>query len=251
MTEWNARDYHHRAALQQWLAEDSLATLDLDGAGAVLDVGCGDGRITAEIAERLPGARVVGIDPSTRMIDYAQAEYGRGNLTFEVAEAHSLPFRSEFDLAVSFNALHWELRLADAVRRLREALRPGGRAFLQFVGHGPRTSLEHAIEETRRSGAWSPWFDGFQQPYIHPTPEEFRSLCEAAGFAVASQDMPTREWDFGSREAFTKWSEATMVNWTSRLPQDRQDAFISDVLDRYGSNVFTFYQMRTSLLVRQ
>ena len=65
MTEWNAREYYQRSALQKWLADKSLTGLDLGGSERVLDIGCGDGKITAEIAERLPSGSVVGVDPST------------------------------------------------------------------------------------------------------------------------------------------------------------------------------------------
>ena len=60
VTEWNAAEYHRRSALQKWLADESLAALELAGSERVLDVGCGDGKITAEIAERLPGGAALG-----------------------------------------------------------------------------------------------------------------------------------------------------------------------------------------------
>src|SRR5262245_62922137 len=109
MTEWNASEYHRRSALQKWLADKSLAGLDLAGSERVLDVGCGDGKITAEIAERLPGGSVVGVDPSTRMIDFARERFlaDHANLGFEVGDAARLAYRDAFDLVVSFNALHW------------------------------------------------------------------------------------------------------------------------------------------------
>src|SRR5262249_828930 len=75
MTEWNASEYNSRSALQKWLAGKSLAGLDVRGSERVLDVGCGDGKITAEIAERLPSGSVVGVDPSTGMITFAREHF--------------------------------------------------------------------------------------------------------------------------------------------------------------------------------
>src|SRR5262245_66260401 len=102
MTEWNASEYHRRSALQKWLAEKSLAGVDLAGSERVLDVGCGDGKITAEIAERLPTGSVVGIDPSEHMIDFARDHFvaHHPNLTFEVGDATRLFHRDAFDLVV-------------------------------------------------------------------------------------------------------------------------------------------------------
>jgi trans-aconitate 2-methyltransferase len=102
----------------------------------VLDISCGDGRITAEIARRLGSGSVLGIEPSTRMIDFAKAHFADHtypNLAFAVGDATALPFRREFDLVVSFNALHWVRDQNAALRGIREALKPTGRAFLEFV----------------------------------------------------------------------------------------------------------------------
>jgi ubiquinone/menaquinone biosynthesis C-methylase UbiE len=120
----------------------------------VLDISCDDGRITAEIARRLGSGSVLGIDPSTHMIDFAKAHFAEPeypNLAFAVGDATALPFRGEFDLVVSFNALHWVRDQNAALRGIREALKPTGRAFLEFVPQGPRKCLEDVIEETCRA----------------------------------------------------------------------------------------------------
>src|SRR4051794_39329817 len=115
MTEWNAELYRERSSLQQAMAAEVLQALDLTSAERVLDVGCGDGRITAEIARRVPNSYVVGVDASSNMIELASQKISP-HLRFEIADARSLPFHHEFDLVVSFNALHWiqeqELALA-------------------------------------------------------------------------------------------------------------------------------------------
>jgi SAM-dependent methyltransferase len=90
-----------------------LALLRLKGSERVLDIGCGDGRITAEIAARVPQGSVIGVDSSHDMIAFASSHFGlelRPNVRFEVADAGSLPFREEFDLVVSFNARQADLR---------------------------------------------------------------------------------------------------------------------------------------------
>src|SRR5688500_11727061 len=107
MTEWNASDYARISTLQQVMAEEQLRLLKLEGSERILDVGCGDGKITAAIAARVPHGSVVGVDPSGDMIAFASKHFTCANLRFEVADARHLPFRGEFDLIVSFNALHW------------------------------------------------------------------------------------------------------------------------------------------------
>jgi trans-aconitate 2-methyltransferase len=250
--EWNAADYHQRSALQQWLAETSLEGLDLTGAGRILDLGCGDGAITAEIAARAPAATVLGVDPSQRMIDYAASHFAGPNLRFAVGDARVPEATGPFDLIVSFNALHWvaETELAAVAKALYLSLAPGGRVFLQFVGGGPRRSLEDVLQDVATSGAFEPWFRDFAPPFSHPAPEQWRRLLEAAGLTVDSLELADRRWDFGSVDAFRAWGETCFVTWTSRLPEARRADFAHEVLERYGRvagepGVFLFYQMLT------
>src|SRR5690349_5806456 len=106
-SEWNAAGYARISALQQQMAADAIALVSLAGTEAVLDVGCGQGKVTAAIAKRVPRGRVVGVDPSHDMIEFANSHFAAANLRFEVADARRLSFAAEFDHVVSFNALHW------------------------------------------------------------------------------------------------------------------------------------------------
>src|SRR5688572_9069306 len=141
MTEWQASDYHRESGLQQAMADEQLSRLTLEGGERVLDVGCGDGKITAEIAARVPRGSALGVDPSRDMIAFASSRFvpsAQANLRFEVADARRLPYRNEFDLVVSFNALHWVPEQDEALGSIRAALKPEGRALLRFVPNGQR-----------------------------------------------------------------------------------------------------------------
>jgi trans-aconitate 2-methyltransferase len=260
MTEWNAAAYHRQSSLQQWLADKQLGLLTFNGNERVLDVGCGDGKVTAEIAARVSGGSVLGIDPSRDMIAFATSHFGppvHGNLQFEAADARRLPYRNEFDLVVSFNVLHWVPDQAAAIRSIRAALKPDGRGILKFVPQGARTSLEDVIEEVRQSARWAKYFSGFQKPYAHFTPDEYRDLAEQAGLRVERVDVEDEAWDFKTREGFVAFARATFVEWTRLLPPNCADDFISDVLDRYQTvaadndaerNTFKFYQLTVGLV---
>src|SRR5215813_15257968 len=186
MTEWNASEYAERSGLQKAMAEDVLASLDLEGAERVLDIGCGDGKITAEIAARVPQSEVVGVDASRDMIAFASSHFGptvRPNLRFEVADARVLPFQNEFNRIVSFNALHWIPEQDEALRSIRSAVTDDGQALLRLVPKGARKSLETVIEETRRSARWITYFREFHDPYLHLTPEEYAAAAERNGLS--------------------------------------------------------------------
>ncbi len=132
MTEWNAAEYARLSALQAAMAGEVLSLLRerLHGDERVLDVGCGNGKVTREIAALVPRGSVVGVDASAKMIEFSSAANSANpsgspsppNLSFEVMDARKLTFREKFDLVVSFNALHWvaereqPLALRDPVR---------------------------------------------------------------------------------------------------------------------------------------
>jgi trans-aconitate 2-methyltransferase len=260
MTEWNAAEYSRRSSLQEAMAQEVLALLDLEDSERILDVGCGDGKITAEIASRVPEGSVIGVDPSVDMISFAQSHFGpatRPNLRFEVADARRLPFKNEFDLVVSFNALHWIPEQDAALSSIHSALISGGRAQLRLVAAGARKSLENVVEETRRTSKWNAYFQDFHDPYLHLSSGEYAALAERNGFRVLSVNTKDHAWDFGSRAAFAGFCAAGCIEWTRRLPEAERQEFINDVLDRYRAvaasnsgeeNTFKFYQMDISLL---
>jgi trans-aconitate 2-methyltransferase len=237
------------------MAEEVLALLDLEGTERVLDVGCGDGRITAAVAARVPCGSVLGVDPSRSMIAFASSRFGPAawpNLHFVEADVRRLPFRSEFDLVVSFNALHWVPEQGAALHAIRSALRPNGRAVLRLVPAGERKSLEDVIEDVRRSSRWADYFREFRKPYVHLAPERYGAEAMRNGFQVLRLHAEAKAWDFRTRATFLAFCRVTFVEWTRFLPEAQRLVFINDVLDRYRAvaadrpceeNTFKFYQM--------
>ncbi|HEX5314806.1 MAG TPA: methyltransferase domain-containing protein [Gammaproteobacteria bacterium] len=254
MTEWDAAGYFRMSGLQQAMAEEVLALLPLARARRVLDVGCGDGKLSARIAHEAPRAELIGVDRSRAMIAFAAAHFDparHSNLAFAVADARALPFRGRFDLAVSFNALHWVPDQAAALRSLRAALESGGRAQLRLVTAGERKSLESIVEETRESERWRGHFANFSDPYLRLTPAEYAALAESAGLRVLGAATALKTWDFGSRAAFFDFCAVGLVAWTERLPAEDRAGFIGEALDRYAAlagsranaaSTFHFYQ---------
>jgi trans-aconitate 2-methyltransferase len=258
MTEWNASEYHRLSALQDTMAADVLSVLTLKGNERILDIGCGNGKTTAAVAERVPQGSVLGVDASSEMIAFAKEHWtsAHPHLHFAVADARHLPFQREFDLVVSFNALHWISDQALPLHGVHQALKPEGKAQLRMVAKGQRTCIEDVIEETRKSPRWAGYFNGFHDPFLHITPDEYAALAEQQGFRVLSVRTSDQAWDFGSRDAFLARMKVTMIEWTQHLPEADRVAFINDALDRYQhvaadapgeENYFRFYQMDIAL----
>ncbi len=250
MADWDGARYGVVSELQRTMAAESLSLLELDGAEHVLDVGCGDGYVTAQIADRLPRGSVVGIDPSPRMIEAAQRRETAA--TFHLGEVTSLAFDADFDVVTSFNALHWVRDQPAAYRCIAAALKPEGRALVTFVCAGPRPSVEDVAMDVTRDARWANLFDGFTAPYVHPQPEAFLVTVTAAGFEVLEHAVVDQSWDFRSRDAFAQWCAVGFGDWTARLAPETAQEFVDDVVDRYAAvtgraGLFGFYQLRAEL----
>ena len=259
MTEWNAPEYARIAGLQEAMAAEALSLLSLKGDERVLDLGCGNGKVTAQIATRLNAGEIVGIDASAKMIDFAQKHFPAEtypNLRFEQHHICELPFRQDFDLVVSFNALHWIPDQQKALQSVRAAMKPEATAQLRLVPDGPRKSLEMVLEETRQSPLWAAHYTGFRDPYLHLTQQQYTALAEENGLRVRRVQTSDKAWDFNSRAAFEAFGSVTFVEWSKFLPEDLRPVFVVDVLDRYRrevakqagqENLFCFYQMDITL----
>src|SRR5262249_12224499 len=124
----------------------------------ILDVGCGTGHLTAQIAQS--GASVVGLDNSPEMLTAARAAYP--GLEFVQADARQFTFAEPFDAVFSNAALHWVREPQRVIRCIREALKPGGRFVAELGGKGNVQTIAHALraaaEQLGLPLAESPWY---------------------------------------------------------------------------------------------
>jgi trans-aconitate 2-methyltransferase len=231
MADWDGALYEQVNALQRWVADRSLADVFFRGDEQVLDIGCGDGAITARLAEQLASGEISGIDVSPRMISAARDRHP--GLTFEVGDVLTMRYDSAFDVATSFNVLHWVLDLREAFARIRAALRPSGWALVQFVCGSPRPSLEATAMNVARQPEWAASFGGFEAPFAHPNPDDATRLVRAVGLDVISSTVDDLRWDFRSGADFERWAGAGFGDWAARVP-GRDAAFVADVVARYS-----------------
>jgi trans-aconitate 2-methyltransferase len=254
VTDWSGRDYAEVSSLQRTMATEALTALRFASDDRVLDVGCGDGYLTRAVAGMVSDGFAVGVDASPRMIETAHAtEKAAGaGPWFVIADTRRLPFTEFFDAAVSFNALHWVPEQQQALAQIASVLRPGGRALVQVVCAGPRTSLESIAMSVSRTPRWAGWFDGFAAPFMHVDPGHYGELAASAGLTLEHVTVTDREWDFGSRAAFARWCSVGSGAWIDRLPAPDRDEFIADLVAAYEpiagrAGLFRFTQMRALL----
>ncbi len=172
---WSAGAYDTHARFVSDLAGDVMAWLDPKAGERILDLGCGDGVLTAELVRG--GCDVVGVDTSE---DLLRAAKGR-NLDARPMDGQALQFDAEFDAVFSNAALHWMRDGAAVVQGVWRALKPGGRFAAEFGGHGNVAAIVTAILAVAKARGVS---GELAAPWFYPTPTEYRGLLEAEGFTV-------------------------------------------------------------------
>ncbi len=236
MHSWRPDKYAESSSAQKLWAEELIRKIEIDGSERVLDIGCGDGRITASIANLVPGGSVLGIDSSGEMVRFAKERFPpeiHKNLRFAEADARTLDFEEEFDLVVSFAALHWIADHGPVLRKIRRALRPGGRIFLQFGGRGNAAAPLNIAEEITREARWRSYFEGFDFRYGFFGAEEYRVWLEEAGLSPLRVELIPKEMVQPSPEALAGWIETTWHPYLERVPEELRTEFISEIVDRY------------------
>ncbi|MCB1954656.1 MAG: methyltransferase domain-containing protein [Rhodocyclaceae bacterium] len=175
--QWNAEIYRRDGAFVARLGASLVDLLAVVPDERILDLGCGDGTLTATLRDR--GARVLGLDASEAMVAAAR---GRG-LEAVCCPADSMDFDATFDAVFSNAALHW-MRDPDAVAaRVFQALRPGGRFVAEFGGEGNVASVRGALADAY---ARRPELGPYPDPWYFPSMTGYRAVLERAGFALHS-----------------------------------------------------------------
>jgi trans-aconitate methyltransferase len=233
---WRPDRYERSSSAQRLWAAELLEKIEIEGDERVLDIGSGDGWITANIADIVPEGSVLGIDSSEGMVSFAKEKFATGdhpNLSFQLGDARSLDFDGEFDLVVSFAALHWVGDHRPVLRGIRRALKPGGRTFLQFGGRG-NAALPLAIADGMiKEDGWRRSFEGFDFLYAFFGAEEYRIWIEEAGLVPKRVELIQKDMIQPGPEAFAGWIESTWLPYLERVPEDRLREFISEVVERY------------------
>lgn len=149
---WDAKDYSKNSANQLQWAKELIPKLKLSGNEKLLDIGCGDGKITAELAQNLPNGSVIGIDNSEAMINLAKtsfAEKSYPNLSFQRMDARELKFVEQFDRVFSNAALHWIIDHRPVLNGVYKSLKMSGKLLFQMGGKGNAQDILGIIDEAR------------------------------------------------------------------------------------------------------
>jgi trans-aconitate methyltransferase len=196
----------------------------------ILDLGCGTGQLTAQIAAA--GAEVVGVDLSAEMIAAARRNYPQ--LHFENGDARSLSWHKEFDGVLSNAVLHWVLEADQAAASVARTLKPGGRFVAEFGGKGNVAAVLAAVEQgyTRVTG---------EPPAVasyFPSIAEYAAVLETAGLETTCATLFDRPTPLEGADGLRQWIAMFRGQLLERVPPERREEFFRIVEDAARPQLF-------------
>jgi trans-aconitate 2-methyltransferase len=236
---WDAKDYAMNSQNQYQWAKELIPKLKLKGNEALLDIGCGDGKITAELAKCLPNGRVLGIDSSAQMIKLSQNTFQRRehpNLFFQVMDTRKLIFQNEFDMIFSNATLHWIVDQKAVLKGVQRSLRTGGRLLFQMAGKGNAQAVLGILDDLLVEEPWREFFAGFEFPYGFFSVEEYTNCLVDTGLKPLRVELFSKEMKHVGEEGLAGWIRTTWLPYTERLPIEKRDKFVKEIVERYLKN---------------
>jgi trans-aconitate methyltransferase len=233
---WNAKDYAKNSQNQFQWAQELIPKLKLHGNEALLDIGCGDGKITADLARYLPNGRAVGVDSSEKMIDLAKSGFPSkdySNLSFQVMDARKLTFHSEFDRVFSNAALHWIIDQTTVLAGVQRSLKPGGRLLFQMAGKSNAKDVLNLINELTAVKPWNGFFSDMKFPYGFYDTEEYKAFLYESGLTAERVELFPKDMKFNGAEGLAGWVRTTWLPFTDRIPAELRPKFVELIVNRY------------------
>jgi trans-aconitate 2-methyltransferase len=233
---WDPAAYAAHSAPQASWARELVSRTALAGHERVLDVGCGDGRITAEMARAVSGGFVVGVDSSPAMIEFARRNFRPDrfpNLEFRIMDARHLRLERRVDLVFSSSVLHWVDDHPAFLEGAAASLNEGGRLLVSCGGKGNAQEVFLAFRSTMRLKQWRPFFRRIHKPYFFHAPDDYRRWLPRSGFKAVKIGLAPKDAVYEGREGFAAWLRTTWLPYTERVPAGDREEFISAVVDHY------------------
>ncbi|MFI5003460.1 MAG: class I SAM-dependent methyltransferase [Solirubrobacterales bacterium] len=241
---WDGGVYDRISGPMEAMGRAVLDRLELAGDETVIDAGCGSGRVTEALIERLPRGRVIAVDASPSMVQAARERIERSGIgpeRVEVREADllELEVREPVDAILSTATFHWIPDHERLFRRLHAVLRPGGRLVAQCGGEGNIDVLRGVANAILAREPYAEHFRDWRAPWNYAGPESTRERLLRAGFASAECWLqPAPQQPEHPREFL---SSIVLGPHHQRLPEELREPFMDTVLAELGKPVVVDY----------
>ena len=233
---WNAEDYAKNSQCQLQLGEELIEKLSLIGNESLLDIGCGDGKISVKLSKILKKGEVVAIDASENMIKLASRQFSKNqysNLTFYRIDAREINFPKKFDIAFSNACLHWIKEHGGVLRKVHACLKPKGRILFQMGGRGNVYEVLNTVKLVLNKPDWSKYFNNFVTPYYFYDIKDYEIWLSENNFKPLRLELTTKNIKHAGEESFKGWLRTTWFPFTDCLPETLRETFLDEVSESY------------------
>ncbi|HEX6687826.1 MAG TPA: methyltransferase domain-containing protein [Solirubrobacterales bacterium] len=230
--EWDAETYDAVSDPQFEWGTEVLGRLELQGDESAIDAGCGSGKVSEKLLDRLPGGTLLAVDGSEAMIAKAKERLGE-RATYLVADLSELQVEEPVDLVFSTATFHWISDHDRLFERLRAVLKPGGRLVAQCGGQGNVAEHAQAIAAVAARPEFASHLEQMTGIWNFADPEETEARLRAAGFAEARCWLEPKPVTPADPLAFT--STVTLGPLLAQLPEDRRRPFAEAILEESAS----------------
>ena len=229
--DWDAVTYDQVSDPQVEMARAVLDRLALEGDETVLDAGCGSGRVTRMLLDRLPDGRVVAVDQSASMVEHASEALGDRATVFQ-ADLAELTLAEPVDAVFSSAVFHWVPDHERLFARLHAVLRPGGRLVAQCGGEGNVARFHEAAAAVSAQPPYAEYLDGWRGPWNFAAPEVTARRLEGAGFREV--DTWLQPYPVAPEDPVDYLRTVCLGYHVEQLPESLHDGFVDAVLARSG-----------------
>lgn len=231
--DWNGINYAENSSVQLSHAQRLLNGLSLLGNENILDLGCGDGKITTLLTNRVPQGFVIGVDPSDSMLEKAKInrkESGLTNLIFEKGSAENFNLNQQFDHIIAIHVMHWIKDQEKALTNVKKHLAPEGRVHFILAPSKEGLPFYVALQKTLEN--WDSYFIKFENPQQVFDMETYRKLMVRTGFHIEAIYYLYHESIHENKEKLTAWVKQWQPH-VKHLPLDQQTDFLNELMNNY------------------
>ena len=229
--DWDATSYDRVSNPQAEMAAAVLERLPLRGDETVLDAGCGSGRVTAMLLERLPEGHVVAVDSAPSMVEHARAALGE-RATVLCASLTELSLDEPVDAVFSNAVFHWIADHDRLFERLAAALKPGGRLVAQCGGKGNIDAFRRLADEIAAEPPYAEHMRDFRGPWHYASPEDTETRLRAAGFDEVRCWL--QPWPVTPEDPLEFARTVCLGNHLEALPEQLRERYAEEVVSRSG-----------------
>ncbi len=234
--DWNAEEYETNSANQKKWGKEIISSLHLRGNERVLDIGCGDGTLTKELAKGAEQGEILGIDSSMDMIKLAEKKYPNStnhNLSFKCLDARFLNLEGQFDIIFSNEALHWIKDHSTLMKNITHLLADMGRIVFRMGGQGAAEELIKVLDDVKSRPKFKEHFTSFEFPYGFYGISEYKQILQSNNLTQANLLMHSKIMLHNGKDGLKSWLRTTWLPYTSLIPKYKRENFIETVADEY------------------